>query len=353
MAQNPNVELCDARVRIIGAGVVWFLDRATPSATTAIVFVEDGLAEQFDDVTVPIDNNDITMKGLADSEWVTAIRLPAMPLSELRETLVENRQRVEGHTRSVERLNRDLPVLRSILARPEKSETNAEDLIDVWEPNDGIIYGAVRGNFTRGAFALPDPLPTYSHKPLLHLDVAARTTKHYAEVYGVSKRGSKFVSALTPTSEEELPLNNYAAKALLHFDRDELVRMVDVAEREIKQQHLHERLLEGIDQHLTSLSRWAAIVFVANSGSKSMSVAPDVKLVIDTDKTKVNEPTVVIEMEHRNESGMRVPVTSCVLLSLYFNKLIFIHLTILSFDNCAPNTAQWLARRRSTPSLSD
>ena len=46
-------------------------------------------------------------------------------------------------------------------------------------------------------------------------------------------------------------------------------------------------------------------------------------------------------------------IPSCVLLSLYFNKLIFIHLTILSFDNCAPNTAQWLARRRSTPSLSD
>ena len=46
-------------------------------------------------------------------------------------------------------------------------------------------------------------------------------------------------------------------------------------------------------------------------------------------------------------------IPSCVLLSLYFNKLIFIHLTILSFDNSAPNTAQWLARRRSTPSLSD
>ena len=49
--------------------------------------------------------------------------------------------------------------------------------------------------------------------------------------------------------------------------------------------------------------------------------------------------------------GSEIP--SCVLLSLYFNKLIFIHLTILSFDNSAPNTAQWLARRRSTPSLSD
>ena len=46
-------------------------------------------------------------------------------------------------------------------------------------------------------------------------------------------------------------------------------------------------------------------------------------------------------------------IPSCVLLSLYFNKLIFIHLTILSLDNSAPNTAQWLARRRSTPSLSD
>ena len=45
-------------------------------------------------------------------------------------------------------------------------------------------------------------------------------------------------------------------------------------------------------------------------------------------------------------------IPSCVLLSLYFNKLIFIHLTFLSFDNCAPNTTQWLARRWSTPSLS-
>ena len=54
------------------------------------------------------------------------------------------------------------------------------------------------------------------------------------------------------------------------------------------------------------------------------------------------------------ESGVRgSEIPSCVLLSLYFNKLIFIHLTILSFDNSAPNTAQWLARRRSTPSLSD
>ena len=51
--------------------------------------------------------------------------------------------------------------------------------------------------------------------------------------------------------------------------------------------------------------------------------------------------------------GKTSEIPSCVLLSLYCNKLIFIHLTILSFDNCAPNTAQWLARRRSTPSLSD
>ena len=48
----------------------------------------------------------------------------------------------------------------------------------------------------------------------------------------------------------------------------------------------------------------------------------------------------------------RSEIPSCFLLGLYFNKLIFIHLTILSFDNCAPNTTQWLARRRSTPSLS-
>ena len=46
-------------------------------------------------------------------------------------------------------------------------------------------------------------------------------------------------------------------------------------------------------------------------------------------------------------------IPSCVLLSLYFNKLIFMHLTVLPFDCCAPNTAQWLAGRRSTPSLSD
>ena len=52
-----------------------------------------------------------------------------------------------------------------------------------------------------------------------------------------------------------------------------------------------------------------------------------------------------------DSAGSEIP--SCVLLSLYFNKLIFIHLIVLYFDYCAPNTAQWLARRRSTPSLSD
>ena len=61
-------------------------------------------------------------------------------------------------------------------------------------------------------------------------------------------------------------------------------------------------------------------------------------------------PELYQNLEIESE-GSEIP--SCVLLSLYFNKLIFIHLTILSFDNCAPNTAQWLARRRSTPSLSD
>ena len=62
---------------------------------------------------------------------------------------------------------------------------------------------------------------------------------------------------------------------------------------------------------------------------------------------------VILTHLYFNPEVDRSEIPSCVLLSLYFNKLIFIHLTILSFDNCAPNTAQWLARRRSTPSLSD
>lgn len=291
----------------IGAGVVWIFDKAAPSATTATVFVEDGLTERFDDVTVPIDNTDVTMKGLVDSEWVTPIRRPAMPLSELREILEENRGHVERHTQSVERLKRDLPLLRTILSHKEKNKTNAENFIDIWEPNDGLIYGAVRGNFARGSFPLPEPMPVYSGEPFLHEDIAARTGEG-APIYGVSKRGSKFVSALVPTNKEELPLNFYAAKALQYFDIEGLSNMLDLSEREIGQQHLHERLLEGIDRHLLSLSRWAAIVFVTNTGSRPMSVSPNVKLIVDTEKTTVNKPFITIEMEHRNEFGMRVPV---------------------------------------------
>ena len=299
---------------LIGASVVWYFDKAVPSATLASVSVQNGFDEKFDDITLPIDENDETIKGLLTSQWVIAIRNPSMPLSELLEVLQKNRRKLERNAQSVDRFLRDLPNLKGILERAESSQMNAEEFFDIWERNDGYIYGSIRGDFSRGTFKLPDPTPEYSGDPLLYLDIVGQMDSGL-DVYGTQKVGSKFVSYLYPDSKEQIPLNDYAAKTLRYYDKAELKKMLKAVEEDANQRHLHKILIAGVDKYLLSLSRWSAMVIVSNSGSRTMSISPKGRSVVDTKDTSIdskdaskNKSFVEIEMEHRGDSGQLDPV---------------------------------------------
>lgn len=290
----------------IGAGAVWYLDRAKPSATIASVSVDSSADKRFDDAIIPIDDSASVAKGLVDSDWVTPIRRSSMLLSELRKLLERNKNRLEHHTQELERLQRDLPKMTALLTTAESKRVIAEQFIDLWEPNDGLIYGSVRGHFARGAFTLPGD-KSYNGDPFLHISPTVIPDRELTAL-AVNKKGSKFVSMLVPTDKAEVKLSEYAGNALAHFDQGELNRMLDVVKKEIRNKHLHDTLKVEVGRYLLSLSRWSVIVVVTNSGSRSMSVSPYGKLLIDTDGTKIKKPFVEIEMQHRDADGRPVPV---------------------------------------------
>lgn len=293
---------------MIGAYGSWIVNRARPTFEVADISISRAFHDRFgNDRRIAVDSEHPAISASLESRWTIPIREPSIPIEELIETVEYNRSRVQKHLQSLERLRQDLPQLRRILSRNSADDAgDAADFFDLWERNDGIIYGSVRGNFSRGTYQLPAPLPVYEGPGVLLLDIIGRTDS--GVVYGASKRGGVYISALHPEDEEDLPLNEFAARALVHFDRVSLKSMLDLVEEERTARALHETMQESIDDYLVGLSRWSISVVASNAGGSSLSVAPKARLILNGAETALDD-RVVIPLEHRDSDGNLIPAS--------------------------------------------
>lgn len=264
------------------------------------------------DPTVSIDPDDDTIRGYYDSDWLRAIREPVSSLSDLVDDVEGNKSRLEIHIRSLQRYESS----RRQLEQNLRGNGSPDDFFDLWETNDTFISAAVRGEFRRGEFALPDELPACDEPvfritertvpPLGITDLLA--TGRPRRLFVVSKIGGKFPSFLVPEREGDERLSEYFAKALACFDRDQLRAMIDVAGKQLQARILHEQIQEGTERLLGSLSRWSVSIVLSNSAGRSVSVVPRAELLIDTENTALDVPSVSIPLQHRDEDGNLAPV---------------------------------------------
>ena len=239
-----------------------------------------------------------------------SIRQPSLKLKDLIETLEFNRSQVDRNLQSVQRLEQDLPRLKKILSKSTcVDETDAVEFFDLWERNDGIIYASIRGDFQRGIYRLPEPLPTYEGPGITEFDINIRHIEKFGEVRGVLKRGGSYISRLTPRRSGDAKLSNFIADALFHFDRESLEGILNVAEEELSTRLLHEEMRDSIDEYLIGLSRWSVSFVVANAGGAPLSIAPKAQLVVNTRNTALNQRYIIIPLELRDSDGNFSPVS--------------------------------------------
>ena len=156
------------------------------------------------------------------------------------------------------------------MIRRKTTDENKNNFYDLWERNDGFIYGAIRGEFRRGTFQLPQQ-QDYEGEPFFRLieeTVPSKTGK--LSVWLVSKKGARFNTYLAPSSLRDLSFQKQVSTALAYFDVDALTSMLDVAMSEADEDDAEaaEEILKGIDLARTQFSRWAVTMAISNAGSQ-------------------------------------------------------------------------------------
>ena len=297
----------------LGAFVNSVSSTATPEVVVSHMAPTRNHNDRFSpEPTVSLDPNDTTISGYHDSDWLTPIREPESPLSEVLEVVEANKSRVDRHLRSLERYTEAKIQLEQYL----DGDGNPDAFFDVWEVNDSFISASVRGEFHRGQFDLPDDMPE-CREPAFLVTERSVSPNDIAGLFGqlqtrrvltVSKFGGKFVSYLEPERDSDEELSEYFAKALACFDKESLRAMIEVAEKELQGRALHEQVQRGTETLLGSLSRWSVSVVVSNSGGRPVSVVPMAELIVDTRNTTINKPSVNIPLQHRDEDGNLTPI---------------------------------------------
>ena len=240
-----------------------------------------------------------------------------MPLNELVDTLEDNQQRIDRHLQSIQRFGRDIEKMEEILSRTDSNDArNAVEFFELWEQNDNFIHGSIRGYFHRGVYTVPEQLPSYDGDEFLLRDTAGHIGSGIGRLpfFGVSERGGFYVSALIPARDGDLRLNEYVTNALIHFDRETLKGMLDLAKGELNADSLHREMGKATDKYLVGLSRWSISVVVANAGGFPLSIAPKAQLFVNSEDTSLdtssNNPSpMVIPLEIRDQDGHLNPVS--------------------------------------------
>lgn len=301
---------------IIGAFGTWFVNRARPIADIAAINISRAFHDRFrGDRSIAIDSTNPAVSSLQKSNWAVAIREPSMPLNELVDALEDNQERVDRYLQSIQRFGADIKEMEKILSRNSNNTADAVEFFDLWERNDRFIYGSIRGYFHRGVYTLPEQLPIYQGPEFLLRDIAGRASVGDDSVpfLGASKRGGFYISALIPTREEDFRLNAVVTEALIHFDRQTLKSMLDLAKEELGADLLHKEIRKATDKYLVGLSRWSISVVVANAGGFPLSIAPKAQLFVNSEDTSLdtssNPSPIVIPLEIRDQDGHLTPVS--------------------------------------------
>ncbi|SUS08516.1 hypothetical protein DF3PB_710008 [uncultured Defluviicoccus sp.] len=264
---------------LLGTAVSSWWQGASPSIHASSISLT---ADAADDTEVPVPVGYEQL--LLSSSWSTigAVRgNKEVPLSALLDNFSSNRDKMMLFLSSIARLEGSLPRLRALAERSDAlTPSEANEFFEVWEQNDGIIYGSLRGTVRRGAFDVPDSGdPVTCVRPEFRV---VREDTPLGNIYIVQRRGGTFASSLLPESQRDLATNRFAAFALACLHGPSLLSIINLVTAESNERSTAERIVSEIDKYRAQYSRIMLQVFVHNGGDESFVMLPDAVLEVHT-----------------------------------------------------------------------
>ena len=294
-------------------------ERGLPTAAGSVdfTFVQFALSSELND-TFPTEQRRWTAPArlrdlLTKTPWSSSedLREGVVTYKELVLALDTNEDESGQLLRDVEKFESDLPRLRVLLTKAPLSDPERDELYDLWERNDALIYGSVKGDFHRGVLHLADYKPTGQPYFLLARRYF-RIKGDEVALYVVNKRGGLYVSALVPSREGDAKLNEYVAQALAFVDQPTLLALLEGVVADVtRNKELAKEILLEISRTRDSYSRWTVQILVANRGSAPVAIFPTADLVVRTAGLSVkgvplgHDTTVKL---HRRQNNRLVPL---------------------------------------------
>lgn len=252
----------------------------------------------------------------AMSDWAASSSLyrPFIEYDALIESLYENEERMSMVRWSFGKFFESVGTLRSILAKVEKgyaTRNDYDDFYELWEQNDGLIYGSIRGDYRRGTYSI-DTSVTYSSAPVYKLFEETLPVFGDNSTLWVVNNGGALASTLIPETKRDLPLQKFVAFALAHLNVSALREILERVERQPEVVRVANDLLAEIELVRQSMSRVTVTALVSNTGGRPLVVLPYATLTIHAAALQENGrafgETIRLDLEHRNESGEAMPV---------------------------------------------
>ena len=295
----------------IGAGISTFWSQARPSVSIVNFDILTDYNSRFveDDDSVSVPENYSTLA--VESDWAssTGVRRRIAEYSDLMSSLDMNESKMRARIADAKSLESDIAPMLDILKKYERNLARKDDLdnfFNMWERNDGLIWGNLRGIYRRGNFELRTLEEL--EKPVYKL---FNENSDGTKLWIVSNGGS-YASFLAPETYRDLPLQEYSAKALAHFSVVDLRRVIQLAREDIENIKKEQELLSEIESTRRSYSRIVSRVLIENSGGSSVAILPFARLEVDASNLlkngkKFNKP-INVALELRDGDGSLKPI---------------------------------------------
>ncbi len=311
---------------LLGALIKTAYDRAVPHISIVQIRPSIEANNSFDMTLKEVKVPDALKRAAEKTLWasIAGFRGQFTDYKHFNTALGDNEQSLLRVSNSISSFQRDKQRMREIIRQSNTvSDDEAVEFFDLWESNDGFIYGSLRGKFRRGSFGLVDQ--TYDGLP--KLIVRQDDDKDWY----VTRKGGRFNSELIKQSSMDGALQEEVAKSLAFFKRERLLDYLKLVEEDAGDVDPINQVLSEIQSAKTSISRLTVTVQVENSGSTAISFIPYAALEIDTkgliQSGKPLEGKTVIPMEYRSgtpgePTAIQVAANSSQLLTLSSSLLI-------------------------------
>lgn len=236
---------------------------------------------------------------------ISALRGQLVSYDRLVEALDKNEQSMNQLKKSLIAYQNDRKEMAALLRSGQNaSDDDVAHFFDLWERNNGLIYGTLRGEFHRKKLQI-EPFE-YKGKPRLSI------WKNENDDWIVIKPGGRFSCLLNYEKYGDRDLQKEMAHALAFFSTERLTKYLKIVDSELNEDKIASEILQEIKSVRDKIARFTTTISLSNSGKNPISFLPYAEIIIETngliDNSKTISGNTVFLLEHRDKNKKLTPI---------------------------------------------